>query len=136
MGIILKDMVGSITRQQVYHPKITIPMVKHGGGTLQLGLGQVKTEGIIDSNKYQSILAHASFRELKIKKKFTFQHDNNTNHKFRSTKKRLQMKNIKVLEWRSQSLDLNHIKKKIFKNLSNDLKRVVHRRSPYNLIDL
>lgn len=38
---------------------------------------------------------------------------------------------IKVLEWPSLRLDLNHII-----NLCNDLKRAVHRQTPHNLIDL
>jgi hypothetical protein len=43
----------------------------------------------------------------------------------------LQNKNVEVLEWPSQSPDLNPID-----NLGKDLQIVVHRRSPSNLTEL
>lgn len=64
------------------------------------------------------------------KKKITFLQDNNPKHN-PSTKKCLQKKKIKVLEWPSKSLDLNPIK-----NMWIDLVRAVHSRSPHSLIDL
>ncbi|MCJ8740239.1 hypothetical protein PDJAM_G00056540 [Pangasius djambal] len=56
-----------------------------------------KIEGIMDSSRYQSLLAQnlqASVRELKMKKHFTFQHDNDPKHKSKSTKKWLQKNKI------------------------------------------
>lgn len=87
----------------------------------------VKTEGITDSSKWQSILAQSSVRQLK--KKFTFQW--NPKHKAISTRRRLQKKMINVLEWPSQNTNLKPIK-----HLWNDLKRPVHSRSPHSLLDL
>uniref|UniRef100_A0A8C5LZY6 Tc1-like transposase DDE domain-containing protein n=1 Tax=Leptobrachium leishanense TaxID=445787 RepID=A0A8C5LZY6_9ANUR len=82
----------------------------------------------------QSILAqnlHASARKLNMKRNFIFQHDNDPKHTSKSTKEWLHQKKIRVLEWLSQSPDLNPIE-----NLWSDLKRAVHRRCPRNLTDL
>uniref|UniRef100_A0AAY5L5F5 Tc1-like transposase DDE domain-containing protein n=1 Tax=Esox lucius TaxID=8010 RepID=A0AAY5L5F5_ESOLU len=118
-----------------HHPKNTIPTVKRGGGSIMLwgcfssaGTGAlVRVEGIMNSSKYQAILAQnlqASVRQLKMKRKFTFQHDNDPKHTSKSKK-------INVLEWPSQSPDLNPIE-----DLRGDLKRAVHMRCPRNLTDL
>ena len=69
-----------------------------------------------------------SARKLKLGRKFTFQHDNNPKHTAKATLEGLRNKKINVLEWPSQNFDLN-----LIKNLSHDLKIVVHQRSPRNL---
>ncbi len=90
-----------------HHQRNTIPTVKHGGGSIMLwgcfssaGTGAlVKVEGIMNSSKYQSILAQnlqASARKLKMKRNFIFQHDNNPKHTSKSTKEWLHQKKIKV----------------------------------------
>uniref|UniRef100_A0AAY5JVT3 Tc1-like transposase DDE domain-containing protein n=1 Tax=Esox lucius TaxID=8010 RepID=A0AAY5JVT3_ESOLU len=121
-----------------HHPKNTIPTVNHGGGSIMLwgcfpsaGTGAlVRVEGIMNSSKYQAILIQylqVSIRKLKMK--FTFQHDNDPKHTSKSTKAWLHQ--ISVLEWPSQSPDLNPIE-----HLWGDLKRALHRRCPRNLTDL
>ncbi len=103
-----------------HHQRNIIPTVKHGGGSIMLwgcfssaGTGAlVKVEGIMHSSKYRSILAQnlqASARKLKMKRNFIFQHNNNPKHTSKSTKEWLHQKKIEVLEWPSQSPDLNPI---------------------------
>lgn len=75
-----------------YHPKNTLSMEKHSGGSIMLcgcfsspgTKALVKIVGNMDSSKYQSILTQnlqASVRHLKKKKNFSFQHNNDPKHK-------------------------------------------------------
>ncbi len=48
-------------------------------------------------------------RALKMGRGWVFQHDNDTKHTAKATKEWLKKKHIKVLEWPSQSPDLNPI---------------------------
>ena len=60
--------------------------------------------------------------------RFTFQQDNNPKHTAKAAQERIQDKSVNVLEWSSQSRDLN-----LIENLWRDLKLAVHQRSPSNL---
>ena len=74
-----------------------------------------------------------SVRVLKMGREWVFQHDNDPKHtaNIRPTKEWLKKQHTKVLEWPSQSPDLNPIE-----NLWRELKLRVAKRQPRNLKDL
>jgi len=122
--------------------KNLVPTVKHGGGSVMVwgcfaasGPGRLEiVEGKMDSTSYQKILddnVRPSVRQLKLRRNWTFQQDNDPKHTSKSTTEWLRRKRYRVLKWPSQSPDLNPIEM-----LWQDLKRAVHARGPSNLTQL
>lgn len=129
-------------KNTAFQEKHLLPTVKFGGGSIMLwgcvasaGTGNlVKVEGRMDSTQYQRILENniqESVTKLKLRRGWIFQQDNDPKHRSKSTQAFMQRNKYNVLEWPSQSPDLN-----IIENLWDDLKRAVHARHPSNLTEL
>ncbi len=125
-----------------HHLSNTVPTVKHGGGSIMLwgcfsaaGTGRlVAIEGKMNAAKYRDILDEnllQSAQDLRLGRRFTFQQDNDPKHTAKITKEWLHNNSVTVLEWPSQSPDLNPIE-----HLWRDLKMAVHQRLPSNLTEL
>uniref|UniRef100_A0A8C5PQH3 Transposase n=1 Tax=Leptobrachium leishanense TaxID=445787 RepID=A0A8C5PQH3_9ANUR len=129
-------------KNKVYEEKNTLPTVKHGGGSIMLwgcfasaGTGKLqRVQGNMNSLQYQEILddnVMQSVTNLRLGRRWTFQQDNDPKHTSKSTRAWLQIKGWNILEWPSQSPDLNPIE-----NLWWDLKKAVAVRKPKNVTEL
>lgn len=90
--------------------------------------------GKMNSKMYQDILQEnlrPSVHQLELKRGWVMQQDNDPKHTSKSTKEWIKQKKLRLLEWPSQSPDLNPIEM-----LWHDLKRAIHTTHSKNTAEL
>ena len=138
------QIMSALIRETTKRPKITLKELQSGAWWWQhhavgmfssAGTGKlVRIEGMIDGTKCREILEGkpvSVFQRFDTGRRFTFQQDNDLKHTAKATLEWFKGKHLNVLEWPSQSPDLNPIEK-----LWSDLKIAVHQRNPSNLKEL
>ena len=102
-----------------YDSRYQIPTVKHGGGSIMIwgafswkGVGPVvKIDGIMDADMYKNILAEhmTPYAQQNILRGWIFQQDNDLKYRSKLLQAFFTTKKLRVLQWPSQSPDLNSI---------------------------
>jgi hypothetical protein len=113
-------MSGENQAQLITHRTPSLPTMTGGGDSLMLwgcftaaGTGRlVRIEGTMNGAKYRKILDENLLRsasDLRLRRRFTFQQDNDPKHTAKAMLEWLQNKNVKAFEWPSQNAGSNPI---------------------------
>lgn len=124
-----------------YNCRYQTPTVKHGGGNVMVwgcfssyGVGPlVDIPGTMDSCVYKDILEKEMlpYATAHMPRGWIYQHDNDPKHASRLVKEWITSKRVRILEWPSQSPDLNPIE-----HVWNELGRKVGRQKHRNRAEL
>ena len=104
------QLFGLHTKCHIWRKLVTIPTVKHGGGSIMLlvcfsaaGTGRlVRIEGKMNGAKYREILDEnllQSSQDLRLGLRLAFQQDNKPKHIAKTTHEWLRDKSLNALEW-------------------------------------
>ncbi|VDO70311.1 unnamed protein product [Haemonchus placei] len=106
-------------RNERYNPRYTRPTVKHGGGSVMVygaismnGMGPfLKISGVMTGKSYRDMIINAvlPWAQENTPPGWVLQQDNDPKHTSRAVKAAFQEQQVTVLEWPSQSPDLNPI---------------------------